>query len=25
VTRTQPNSKERTTTYATGADFCRIF
>jgi hypothetical protein len=25
VTRTQPNSKERTTTYATSADFCRIF
>ena len=25
MTRTQPNSNERTTTYATGADFCRIF
>jgi hypothetical protein len=25
VTRTQSNSKERTTTYATDADFCRIF
>ena len=25
MTRVQPNSKERTTTYATGADFCRIF
>ena len=25
MTRTQPSSKERNTTYATGADFCRIF
>lgn len=25
MTKTQPSSKERSTTYATGTDFCRIF
>jgi hypothetical protein len=25
VTKTRPGSNERTTTYATSADFCRIF